>query len=178
VNSLNLYSNNVVNIVSGNRNDFSFPVNNCTTAIINQPGGAALWINNILVYNGGVSPEFFNITLGQKGLYKFNTQLNFSNSSDTGIILYTQIPKSEKMLQIDQGRIVNNTLALNITGAIKIHLIHDTSGDIYINNVLLLQGLGPGTIVIDIGNDVDIINDTIIIQNAGSQTGYIIERLI
>jgi hypothetical protein len=82
------------------------------------------------------------------------------------------------MLQIDQGRIVNNTLNLNITGAIKIHLIHDTSGDLFINNVLIVPTTGPGTIVIDIGNDVDIINDTLIIQNVGSQTGYIIERLI
>jgi hypothetical protein len=82
------------------------------------------------------------------------------------------------MLQLDQGRINNNTLALNITGAIKIHLIHDTSGDLYINNVLIVQATGPGTIVIDIGNDIDVINDTLILQNVGSQTGYIIERLI
>ncbi len=177
MNSLNLYSNNVQNITSGNRKDFSFPVNNCTTIIIiNDPGGP-LYINNVLVFNNA-GGNYYTFTLGEKGLYKFNTGINLSQSTRAKLLSYTQIPKSEKMLQIDQGRIVNNTLNLNITGAIKIHLIHDTSGDLFINNVLIVPTTGPGTIVIDIGNDVDIINDTLIIQNVGSQTGYIIERLI
>jgi hypothetical protein len=178
VRSLNLYSNNVQNITSGNRKDFAFPVNECTTAILTLPGQAALWLNGVIVYNGGISPEISIITLGKKGLYKFNTQLNLFNSVSLGVIMYSQNARSEKMLQIDQGRIVNSTLNLNITGAIKLHLIHDTSGDLYINNVFTVPATGPGTIVIDIGNDVDIINDTLIIQNVGSQTGYIIERLI
>lgn len=175
--SLNLYCNNVQNITSGNRKDFSFPVNNCTTiVIINEPGGP-LYINSVLVYQA-TGGNFFTFTLGKKGLYKFNTGINLSQSTRAKLLSYTQIPKSEKMLQLDQGRIDNNTLSLNITGAIKIHLIHDTSGDLYINNVLIVPATGPGTIVIDIGNDVDIINDTLILQNVGSQTGYIIERLI
>jgi hypothetical protein len=177
VKSLNLYCNNVQNITSGNRKDFSFPVNNCTTiVIINEPGGP-LYINSVLVYQA-TGGNFFTFTLGKKGLYKFNTGINLSQSTRAKLLSYTQIPKSEKMLQLDQGRIDNNTLSLNITGAIKIHLIHDTSGDLYINNVLIVPATGSGTIVIDIGNDVDIINDTLIIQNIGSQTGYIIERLI
>jgi hypothetical protein len=160
VNSLNLYSNNVQNITSGNRKDFSFPVNNCTTiVIINEPGGD-LYINSVLVYQA-TGGNYYTFTLGKKGLYKFNTGINLSQSTRAKLLSYTQIPKSEKMLQIDQGRIDNNT-----------------SGDLFINNVLMVPTTGPGTIVIDIGNDIDIINDTLILQNVGSQTGYIIERLI
>lgn len=177
MNSLNLYCNNVLNITSGNRKDYAFPVNNCTTiTIINEPGGD-LYINSVLVYQA-TGGNIYTFTLGKKGLYKFNTEIDLSPSTRAKLLSYTQIPKSEKMLQIDQGRIVNTTLNLNITGGIKLHLLHDLTGDLYINNILIVPATGPGTIVIDIGNDVDIINDTLIIQNVGSQTGYIIERLI
>jgi hypothetical protein len=176
VNSLNLYCNNVQNITSGNRKDFSFPVNNCTTIVFINYASTTLYINNVLVFFG--SAGLYTFTLGKKGLYKFNTEINLAPSARGSVVSYTQTVKSDKMLQIDQGNINNATINLNVTGAIKIHLIHDTNGDLFLNGINISPAIGPGTLVLDIGNDIDIINDTLIIQNVGSQTGYIIERLI
>ena len=177
--SLNLYINNVANIQNPRITNSNFPINEATSLVIYANERDPLYINNTFVYQGtGAGNQDYVVYIGKKGLYKFNDKFNLFNSGNSvSLISYQQNTMSDKRLQIDVGNITNGTLNLNLTGAIKFHLIHDTNGALIINNISITSGGLPGTSVIDIGNDIDIINDNITIGSS-STTGYIIERLI
>lgn len=175
---LNLYVATVNDVRTSGKEGFSFPIKDATTIYIKGTEVDALVINGNFVFSGAGNSTYL-IKLGAKGIYKFNDPLILVNSGPSiGTIAYQNKVMSSKQIQIYAGNIPLNTpTEINLTGAIKLHIIHDTSGDLFINGIRAITVGANGTVVIDIGNDIDIINDTIILET-NSSTGYIVERLI
>lgn len=175
---LNLYVATVNDVRSTGKEGFSFPVKDVTTILIKGNERDPLTINGQLVYIGSGNQDYI-IRLGDKGIYKFNDYLNLANSGGSiGTIAYQSKVMSSKQIQISAGSVpIGVNFNLNLTGAVKLHIIHDTNFQLDINGNTIIPGGYLGTVVIDIGNDIDIINDTITLATNGN-TGFIIERLI
>lgn len=175
---LNLYVSTILDVYSTGKEGFNFPVKNATTIILKGNERDPLTINGQFVYTGSGNQDY-TIRLGDKGIYNFNDYLNLANSGNSiGTIAYQSKVMSNKEIQISAGSVPTGVdFNLNLTGAIKLHIIHDTNSTLYINGNQIIVGGFNGTVVIDIGNDIEIINDTITLLTGGN-TGFIIERLI
>lgn len=175
---LNLYVATINDVYSIGKEGFNFPVKDASTIILKGNERDPLTINGQLVYTGSGNQDYI-IRLGDKGIYKFNDYLNLANSGTSiGTIAYQSKVMSNKQIQISAGAVpIGVNFDLNLTGAVKLHIIHDTNSNLDINGITIIAGSYLGTVVIDIGNDIDIINDTITLRT-NSNTGFIIERLI
>lgn len=175
---LNLYVSTVSDVYSSGKEGFNFPVKDASTIILKANERDPLTINGQLVYIGSGNQDYI-VRLGDKGIYKFNDYLNLANSGNSiGTIAYQNKVMSSKQIQISAGTVpIGVNFNLNLTGAVKLHIIHDTNFQLDINGNTIIPGGYFGTVVIDIGNDIDIINDTITLFTGGN-TGFIIERLI
>lgn len=141
-----------------------------------------VFINNILVMNGlSLSGNNnYTFTIGETGEYNFLDQIQFAASQKVSFLAYKCKAMSTKKIQLDYGNIDNiqgTNKILNLTGAVKCHLLWDTSNDLIINNQLVQQASNPLVIVIPIGDSRTIINDQIDLTGSFN-VGYIIERLI